>query len=224
VFLGYASCKGYTLLSGHLFVPEDWFSDQMADLRAEVGWLPELSFQTKSEIAIGLVHAWSALDRLPARWVAADALYGNAPALRDAVDQLGLWYFTEVSCDQLIWRRSPALIGSANAPYRVDGLLWRVPKTAWARATIKEGSKGPIVCEFAFVRVNAARDGLPHRRQWLVIRRNLDEPTVVKYYLSNAPETTSLGCRTSVDGGDVLSTSQPCCLPLAPQAYARSSR
>jgi SRSO17 transposase len=56
-------------------------------------------------------------------------------------------------------------------------------------ATIKEGSKGPIVCEFAFVRVNEAQDGLPKGRQWLIIRRNLDDPTVVKYYLSNAPET-----------------------------------
>lgn len=208
VFLGYATCKGYTLLNGQLFVPEHWFSDQMAQLREEVGLPPDRSFQTKPEIASGLLHTWSALGRLPARWVAADALYGNSPAFRDAVDELGLWYFTEISCDQLIWRRTPALIVPAwsgkgrkpskqqlktpsNAPYRVDELLWRLPKTAWTRATIKEGTKGPIVCEFAFVRVNEARDGLPHRRQWLIIRRNLDEPTVVKYYLSNAPETTS---------------------------------
>lgn len=194
VFLGYASCKGYTLLSGQLFVPEHWFSEQMADLRAKVGLSPELSFQTKPEIAIDLLHAWSALGHLPARWVAADALYGNSPAFRDAVDELGLWYFTEVSCDQLIWRRTPALIVPAwsgkgrkprkqhlktpsNAPYRVDELLWRLPKTAWTRATIKEGSKGPIVCEFAFVRVNEARDGLPYRRQWLIVRRNLDDPS-----------------------------------------------
>jgi SRSO17 transposase len=153
-----------------------------------------------------LLQACLALKHLPARWVAADALYGNAPAFRDAVEELGLWYFTEVACDQLIWRRTPALIVPAwsgkgrkpsrqrlktpsNAPYRVDELLTRLPKSAWTRATIKEGSKGPIVCEFAFVRVTEVRDGLPGRRQWLVIRRNLDDRAVVKYYLSNAPET-----------------------------------
>jgi SRSO17 transposase len=37
--------------------------------------------------------------------------------------------------------------------------------------------------------VNEARDGLPGPRQWLIIRRNVDDPSVVKYYLSNAPET-----------------------------------
>lgn len=206
VFLGYACCTGYTLLDGQLFVPEPWFSEQMAELRQEVGIPAELRFQTKPEIAVDLLQTCVVSGRLPARWVAADALYGNAPAFRDAVDKLGLWYFTEVSCDQLIWRRSPALIVPAwsgkgrkpsklslktpsNAPYRVDELLRRLPKSAWTRATIKEGSKGPMVCEFAFVRVNEARQGLPGRRQWVIIRRNLDEPTVVKYYLTNAPET-----------------------------------
>jgi SRSO17 transposase len=206
VFLGYASCKGYTLLSGQLFVPEHWFTDQMVDLRDEVGVPASLTFQTKPEIAVALLRACVSLGVLPARWVAADALYGNAPAFRDAVEELGLWYFTEVSCDQLIWRRTPALIvppwsgkgrkpskqqlkTPANGSYRVDELLWRLPKSAWTRALIKEGSKGPIVCEFAFVRITEARDGLPSRRQWLIIRRNLDDPSVVRYYLSNAPET-----------------------------------
>ena len=206
VFLGYASRKGYTLLDGQLFVPEHWFSDAMAPLRQEVGLPPELTFQTKPAIAGALLQSSIARGSLSARGVAADALYGHAPAFRDAVAELGLWYFTEVSCDQLIWRRTPALIGPvwsgkgrkpskqhlktpSNAPYRVAELVWRLPKSAWTRATIKEGTKGPIVCEFAFVRVHEARNGLPGRRQWLVLRRNVDDPKVVKYYLSNAPET-----------------------------------
>jgi SRSO17 transposase len=206
VFLGYASHKGYTFLNGQLFVPEHWFDDQFAELRHETGIPDELRFLSKPEIAIGLLQAWHASGNLPARWVAADALYGNAPAFRDAVEELGLWYFTEVSSDQLIWRRTPALIvpawsgkgrkpsklrlkTPANAAYRVDDLLWRLPKSAWVRATIKEGSKGPIVCEFACLRVNEARNGLPGKRQWLILRRNLDKPSEVKYYLSNAPET-----------------------------------
>jgi SRSO17 transposase len=178
----------------------------MAALRQEVGLPADLTFQTKPQIAVALLEGIVSRDALQARWVAADALYGNAPAFRDAVAALEKWYFTEVSSDQLIWRRTPALIipawsgkgrkpskqrlkTPANAAYRVDELLWRLPKRMWTRATIKEGSKGPIVCEFAFVRVNEAREGLPGPRLWLIIRRNLDDPTVVKYYLSNAPET-----------------------------------
>lgn len=206
VFVGYASLKGYTLVAGQLFVPQDWFGQQMAEMRQEVGLPTDLTFLTKPQIAVNLLQAIAARGILPGRWVAADALYGNAPAFRDAIAALDKWYFTDVSSDQLIWRRTPALVVPAwsgrgrkpskqrlktpsNAAYRVDELLWRLPKTAWTRATIKEGSKGPIVCELAFIRVNEARDGLPGPRQWLIIRRNLDEPAVVKFYLSNAPET-----------------------------------
>jgi SRSO17 transposase len=206
VFVGYASHKGYTLVGGQLFVPEDWFGEQMAPLRQEVGLPTELTFRTKVQIALDLLQAIVARGALSGRWVAADALYGNSPSFRDGVAALGLWYFTEVSCDQLIWRRTPALLvppwsgkgrkptrkrlkTPSNAAYRVDELLWRLPKTAWTRVTIKEGSKGPIVCDVAFVRITEARDGLPGARQWLSIRRNLDDPTLVKFYLSNAPET-----------------------------------
>ena len=206
VFVGYASNKGYTLVAGQLFVPEEWFGEQMAQMREEVGLPSDLTFRTKPQIAIELLQAIVERGILLGRWVAADALYGNSPSFRDAVAALGLCSFTEVSSDQLIWRRTPALIvppwsgkgrkprrqrlkTPSNAPYRVDELLWRLPKEAWTRMIIKEGSKGPIVCDVAFVRVNEARDGLPGARQWLVIRRNLDDPTIVKYYLSNAPET-----------------------------------
>jgi SRSO17 transposase len=206
VFVGYASLKGYSLVGGQLFIPQDWFGEQMAGLRQEVGLPTELTFRTKPQIAVELLQAIAARGILLGRWVAADALYGNSVAFRDAVASLGKWYFTEVSSDQLIWRRTPALIvppwsgkgrkptrqrlkTPVNAAYRVDELLWRLPKTAWTRVTIKEGSKGAIVCDVAFVRATEARDGLPGARQWLIIRRNVDEPTVVKFYLSNAPET-----------------------------------
>ncbi len=206
VFVGYASAKGYTLVGGQLFVPQHWFGEQMAQMRQEVGLPASLTFLTKPQIAVNLLQAIADRGLLLGRWVAADALYGNSIAFRDAVAALDKWYFTEVSSDQLIWRRTPALLvppwsgkgrkptkqrlkTRSNAAYRVDELLWRLPKTAWTRTIIKEGSKGPIVCDLAFVRVNEARDGLPGPRQWLIIRRNLDDPTVVKYYLSNAPET-----------------------------------
>jgi SRSO17 transposase len=206
VFLGYASRKGYTLLSGQLFVPEGWFDDDHAEMRAEVGIPTDLTFKTKPELAVDLVQALMQRKVVRARWLAADALYGDSPAFRAAIAALGLWYFTDVACSTLIWRRHPALIipawsgrgrkptkqrlkTASNRPYRVDEVLRRLPKTAWVRGTVKEGSKGPIVCDFAFVRVTEARQGLPGARVWLVIRRNVADPSVVKYYFSNAPET-----------------------------------
>jgi SRSO17 transposase len=205
VFVGYASRKGYTLLDGQLFVPECWFDDTHAALRDAVGLPPNLTFQTKPQLAVQVVRGIVERQTVPARWLAADALYGDSPAFRDDVAAMGLWYFTEVACSSLIWRRHPALIIPAwsgkgrkptkqrlktpgNRPYRVDELLARLPKTAWVRGTIKEGAKGPIVCDFAFVRVSECRQGLPGPRLWLIIRRNVADPSEVKFYFSNAPE------------------------------------
>jgi SRSO17 transposase len=205
VFVGYASRKGYTLLDGQLFVPENWFADDHAAVREEVGMPSDLTFKTKPQLAVELIEVIVKRKVLSARWVAADALYGDSPAFRDAMAELDLWYFTQVACSTLIWRRHPALIlppwsGKGRKPsrkrlktptnraYRVDELLKRLPKTTWLRGVVKEGSKGPIVCEFAFVRVTECRAGLPGPRVWLVIRRNLADPSEVKFYFSNAPE------------------------------------
>ena len=208
VYLGYASRKGYTLLAGQLFLPEQWFSEAYADKRQATEIPSTLESKTKPEIALELLRRAVARGSLRAGWLAADALYGNSPAFRDGVATLSLYYFTAVSCDTLIWRRQVALCvpsysgkgckptnlrlkTPSNAPYRVDELAKRLPKRAWKRTTIKEGSKGPIVSDVVMVRVTEAREGLPGPRLWLVIRRNVADPSDVRYYLSNAPETTT---------------------------------
>jgi len=208
VYLGYASRKGYTLLAGQLFIPELWFSEAYADKREATEMPSTLESQTKPEIALELLRQAVARGSVRARWLAADALYGNSVAFRDGVAALSLYYFTAISCDTLIWRRQVALVVPSysgkgpkprklrlktptNAPYQVDELAKRLPKSAWKRTTIKEGSKGPIVSDVAIVRVTEVRDGLPGPRLWLVIRRNVADPSDVRYYLSNAPETTT---------------------------------
>src|SRR5215211_2209755 len=208
VYLGYASRKGYTLLDGQLFIPELWFGDAYADKREATEMPTTLESKTKPEIALELVRQAVARGSLSARWLAADALYGNSPAFRDGVAALSLYYFTAISCDTLIWRRQVALLvpsysgkgrkpsrvrlkTPSNAPYQVDELAKRLPKSAWKRTIIKEGSKGPIMSDVAMVRVTEARDGLPGPRLWLVIRRNVADPSDIRYYLSSAPETTT---------------------------------
>jgi hypothetical protein len=82
----------------------------------------------------------------------------------------------------------------------VDELVRRLPKAAWTRCTVKEGSQGPIVCDFAFLRVTEARRGLPGPEVWLVIRRNVVPPREVKFYLSNAPADIALAELVRVSG------------------------
>lgn len=94
--LGYASRKGYSLVEGQLFMPEVWFSDEYAAKRQACGVPEDLVFQTKAELGLALLQSTVARGTLPFQWVAADALYGSAPAFRDGVAALGKWYFTEI--------------------------------------------------------------------------------------------------------------------------------
>ena len=205
VYLGYVSRKGYSVISGRLFMPKQWFGATHADKRKACGVPDDLVFKTKPQIALDLLQEMQQRGDLPFQWVAADELYGDSSAFRDGVAAMGKWYFTEVACSNLIWRRRPAVFvppwsgrgkrptklrlrTPTNKPRRVDSLVARIRKKSWTRAMIKEGSKGPLVCDFAFLRVTEARAGLPGPEVWLIIRRNLEDPSEVKFYFSNAPQ------------------------------------
>jgi SRSO17 transposase len=169
----------------------------------------DLVFQTKPEIGLALLQAAvkrnePAEEALLFQWVAADELYGDSPAFRDGVAALHKWYFTEIKTTTQVWLRRPEVYvpawkGRGRHPTRlrlrnpsekaltVQEVVAQVPQTAWTRATIKEGSKGPIICDFAFLRLIESRNSLPGPEVWLVIRRNVDNPAEVKFYFSNAP-------------------------------------
>jgi len=217
VYLGYVSRKGYTLAEGRLFLPEDWFDDAHADRRKKCGVPEAVQFKTKPTLGLELVQRAVQRGQLPFGWVAADALYGDTPAFRDGVADLDKWYFTEVACSTRVWRRRPAVVlppwsgrgrrptrlrlrTPTHRPVRVDELVRHLPTTAWMRCTIKEGSQGPLICDFAFVRITEARQGLPGPQLWLVIRRNVADPTQIKFYLSNAPADIALSELVRVSG------------------------
>ena len=209
VYLGYASLKGYSLIEGQLFMPETWFDDQHTTKCAACGVPNDLKPQTKPEIGLELLRRAIQRDSLPFQWVAADELYGDSPAFRDGVVELNKWYFTEIKCTTLIWRCRPEvhipewkgrgrhptrlrLRNLADRPISVNELATAIPEDGWTTAIIKEGSKGPIVCDFAFLRIVESRNNLPGPEVWLIIRCNLDDPTEIKFYFSNAPATTPL--------------------------------
>ncbi len=204
VYLGYASRKGHSFLDGRLFLPEQWFAAEYQELRQACGVPPEQGFQTKPEIGLELLQ--NALQRgpLPCQWVAADELYGDSSAFRDGIAALDKWFFVEVRCRTGVWLEQPEvwippwkgrgrrptrlrLKNPQQSPLQVQELAQQLPAKSWIRACIKEGAKGPLVCDFACLRVSEVRDGLPGQELWLVLRRNLDDPTELKYYFSNAP-------------------------------------
>jgi SRSO17 transposase len=64
-----------------------------------------------------------------------------------------------------------------------------LPPEAWKPLVLREGSKGPLVHEFAAVRVWAMRHYKAGPPIWLVLRRTT-EHTDLKYYVSNASADT----------------------------------
>jgi SRSO17 transposase len=204
VYLGYASRKGYSLIEGQLFMPDEWFDEAHTEKRNMTDVPEDLIFQTKPQIGLELLKKAHKRGTLPFQWVAADELYGDSPAFRDGVAELGKWYFTEVKSTTQVWQSRPEVYipeweGHGRHPTRlrlrnradhavlVKALAASIPRKGWTRSTIKEGSKGPIICDFAFLRVIESRGCLPGQEVWLIIRRNLDDPSVIKFYFSNAP-------------------------------------
>lgn len=209
VYLGYVSRKGYTLIDSQLFLPAEWFDEAHGKRRQACGIPEDLTYQTKPELGLQLLQAAvhrneHSADALRFQWVAADALYGDSPTFRDGVAALDKWYLTEIRSTTQVWRHRPTVYlppwkGRGRRPTRlrlsnptekaatVQQIVPHIPSKTWTRATLKEGSKGPIVCDFAFLRVVEPRNSLPGPELWLLIRRNLDNPAELKFYFSNAP-------------------------------------
>lgn len=204
VFLVYASRGGYAFLDERLYLPEDWFSPEYRD-RWQACAIPDrLSFRTEPELGLEMIAQLQQRAVVPFRWVTCDEAYSKSPAFLQGIEALAKWYVAEVPSDTRVWLRRPAVeppgrgvLGrprlhprvkrTAPRPQELRELMETLSPTLWQRRVIKEGSKGPLTAEFAFVRVTPVRDELPGPRSWAVFRRSLGPKMEVKFYLSNAP-------------------------------------
>jgi len=217
VFLVYASRRGYAFLDERLYVPQAWFGQEY-QVRWKMCGIPEtLSFHTEPELGLEMIADLAQRAVVPFRWVTCDEKYGGNPAFLEEVAALDKWYLAEVPADTRVWLRTPpieppgpSLFGppriharvKRTAPYPAEmrELFTQLPPALWHRRTIKEGSKGPLVAEFAVMRVTPVRDKLPGPRCWALFRRTLGPKPEVKFYLSNAPTTCPLQELVRVSG------------------------
>ena len=179
VFLGYVTRHGRALLDRALYLPKEWAAD---DGRREEAGVPEaVGFATK------IVLARRMIDRavgagVPARWVAADAVYGSDYHFRLTVEGLGLGYVVGVRADFAVvsgWRQ-----------VRVRALLAEVPTDGWHRLSCGAGAKGPRVYDWALLRTNCPEPQAYAR--WLLIRRSTADPEDVAYFACGGPPSTTL--------------------------------
>src|SRR5881227_2040452 len=81
---------------------------------------------------------------------------------------------------------------------RVDAWAAGLPPEAWHRLSAGEGAKGPRLHDWAYT---PYRGGAPTgREKGLLVRRELDEPDDLAFYLTLAPEGTGLATLVRVAG------------------------
>jgi SRSO17 transposase len=210
VFAGYASRQGYALVDKRLFLPEVWWTEAYAARRARCQIPPEVTFQTKPQLAATMLQAIVHEGLLPFKYVVADCLYGNSPDFLDAVDAcVGVMTLVAIPADTRCWLQRPrtedktyiykgdvrskrVVVAPTTAPRPVAAVAASLPASSWYQRTVSEGTQGPMTYAFARQRVTLCKEGLPERTVWLVIKRTLGVKPTYSYYISNAPVSTPL--------------------------------
>jgi len=206
VFIGYSSSRGYGLLTGQLYMPQEWFSPAYAQRRQDNLVPEDLSFQTKPQIALSLIQRILEKKLLAVQWVGCDATFGSDPAFLTALPK-EVYYLANIRSHTQVFLKKPKVglplySGRGPRPKKLKVLrgqpqpkpvkqIAKSRKTVWHTLFLAEGAKGPILADLACLRVFPAHGGLPQETSvWLLIRRTSDGR--VKYSFSNAPEDMPL--------------------------------
>lgn len=210
VFAGYASRHGYSLLDKRLYLPRRWFDESHAEKRDKCEIPDELEFATKPQLAAQMLLELHERQHIPFCYILADTVYGNNADFIEAAEQCtGTTYLVSMSSDTSCWLQWPptetqtyrhrskltskqVLKEPAASPITFEQFATGLHEHFWYARTVCEGTKGPIECEFARRQVVLAKNGLPYKRVWLIIKRTCAEEPKYTYYVSNASATLRL--------------------------------
>jgi SRSO17 transposase len=184
VFLSYVTALGHALIDRELYLPQDWCADLP---RRQAAHIPDhVPFATKPELAKLMVQR-AQETHLPIRWVVADTVYGHCPDLRQCLEEQGYSYALAVPCTEAVCVQTrTGLLLSDVASIAHQAL--RVHD--WQRLSQSLGTKGERLFDWA--RLPVAHAGMVDGCHWLVVRRCLDDPHELAYFLVWAPPNTSL--------------------------------
>lgn len=214
VHLGYATPEFYSLMDGEVYLPEEtWHSDR--ERCREAGIPDEVVYRPKWQMALDQYRR-AVANGVRFAWLTFDEGYGSKGPFLQALEEVGQTYVAEVPVSFAVWTKRPAVLYRATARDRRQGRRRRYPrlkvknnpkvqvqnvlayspvlrKIPWQTYHVKDGSKGPMVWQAKRLLVYLAdARGLPTRPYHLLVARNVLDPSEVKYFLSNAPEATSV--------------------------------
>lgn len=187
VFLAYRSAKGHALIDRELYLPKAWCEDRS---RCREARIPDTrAFATKPELAREMLER-AVAARIPARWVAADEVYGSDSKFRNLLEKRGLNYVVTISCQQRVFLN--------DVHGRVDEHVRAMKKSVWKKLSCGQGTKGDRFYEWAFVPFGILTD--TGKRKGLLVRRSLKDKTDIAYYFTLAESRTRLQTLVNIAG------------------------
>jgi SRSO17 transposase len=193
VFLTYVSDKGHTFLDRELYLPESWSQDPERCRRAGVP--DDIEFATKPALAEQMLARTIDMG-MSFAWITGDAVYGNNPGLRRALEAQVQAYVLGIACSEQV------VIGKTSL--QATEALTHLAETDWQRLSAGNGTKGPRTYDWAVLSLSEpAPEGWAHR---LLFRRSLKDPNEMAYYRVFAPTGCTLaemvrvaGCRWTIE-------------------------
>lgn len=204
-----ALCNGSDacLVNARLYLPQEWTSDVE---RCKKAGVPEhfQNFLTKDQIALQMVKHARELG-LNYGWVGADAGYGKGLGFMQALDELGETFMVDVHSDFRMFLKNPKPVVPSKSEHargrtpirsvvelpahRVDTWIKSQPQSAWKKVPVRDATKGTLYYEVFTKQVWLWEKDTPNCYQWhLVVRRNTQSKTDIKYSLCNAPKGTDI--------------------------------
>ncbi|MCZ0999408.1 IS701 family transposase [Streptomyces mirabilis] len=129
MFLAYATGRGRALIDRRLYLPTSWTDDRERCRRAGID--DSVTFETKVAMAKAMVRKAIA-DRIPFRWVTADAAYGFSKGWRFELEQADVFHVMATT-------RHDTVVTRWSIDHPVHDLFPGLPRQKWKRRSCGAG-------------------------------------------------------------------------------------
>jgi SRSO17 transposase len=198
VFGALAGGNRVCTINGRLFLPKEWCDDPA---RCEQAGIPrqERVYRTHVELALQIVHDTDALA-LKYDWVGVDSEFGRSLEFLEALETQRKIFVADVPSDRHIYPKDPAPYlppqgrgrkrvrhQSKSKAVEVRNWVKRQPDSRWKKVMLRDSTRGDLVAEILHQRVWLWDKESAIAHCWhLIVRREIDSPSTIKYTLCNA--------------------------------------
>jgi SRSO17 transposase len=149
---------------------------------AHVGCLAVTSF-LDARLGPGLESRRAIADKIPFRWVTADAAYGFSKGWRSELEGADVFHVMATT-------RHDTVVARWAVDHPVQELFNGLPRQKWKRRSCGSGAHGLRIYDWARVEVRPWHR--PDRRHWVLARRSVARPQEISYYIAYCPAGTTL--------------------------------